>query len=205
MLDAAALLSANRGNIRFLVSAAPSVGRSFVEKEIAASPACGAAISLTEAPVRELFDRCTVVVAVSGTVTLEAALAAVPTVIIYRISPVSYWTGRLMIRVPYIGLANLIAGRQVMPELIQEDATAGRIAQTVDGLLSRPERLSGMRNELLKVRGRLGRPGAASRVADIAMEMIGDGKLKPGPRTRDPELRLQDQGVRSQEPGDRRR
>ncbi len=175
MAEAADRLFSSRGNLRFLVSVAPSVGRAAVEKVLAGRPAPAAPVRLTEAPVHELFERCTLVVAVSGTVTLQAALAGVPTVIIYRVSPLSYWTGRLLVRVPWIGLANLIAGRQVMPELIQDEACGARIAQTVEGLLSSPDRLSEMRKALLKVRDRMGRPGAAGRVADIAMEMLAGG------------------------------
>jgi lipid-A-disaccharide synthase len=179
MIEAASRIARRNGRTRFLVSVAPSVGRATVEAVVAAQPATPARITLAEAPVQNIFQRCTLVVAVSGTVTLQAALAGVPTVIIYRVSPASYWIGRLLIRVPYIGLANLIAGRQVMPELVQDQASPDSIAKTVSGLLARPERLEKMRRALLKVRDRMGRPGAASRVADIAMEMIGDRKVKP--------------------------
>ena len=193
MIAAAERLSRIRGGVRFLVSAAPSVGRRYLERVLAKQPVLRASIRLSEAPVQELFSRCTLMVAVSGTVTLQAALAAVPTVIVYRVSPVSYWTGRLMIRVPYIGLANLIAGRPVMPELIQKEANPARIAETVDALLSNPKRLAQMRNDLLQVRNRMGRPGAASRVADIAMEMLKS-------RNQDPESRRKNSAAGSRKP-----
>jgi lipid-A-disaccharide synthase len=160
------------------------VGRRYLERVLAQQPVSRASIRLSEAPVQELFSSCTLMVAVSGTVTLQAALAGAPTVIVYRISPVSYWTGRLLIRVPYIGLANLIAGRTVMPELVQKEASPERIAETVDGLLSDPKRLAKMRSDLLQVRNRMGRPGAASRVADIAMEMLKSRTQNSESRTR---------------------
>jgi lipid-A-disaccharide synthase len=189
MMEAALQIARGRDRIRFLVSAAPSVGRKTVEAVIANHPVPPSLITITEAPVQEVFSRCTLVVAVSGTVTLQAALAGVPTVIIYRVSPLSYWIGRLLIRVPHIGLANLIAGRRVMPELIQNEAGAGAIAETVTELLARPERLQAMRSDLLKVRDLMGRPGAASRVADIAMEMIEGRKVKSESRNQNPEPR----------------
>jgi lipid-A-disaccharide synthase len=175
MIEAASQIARDRSRVRFLLSVAPSVGRKTIESVLAMHPAPQASITVTEAPVQEIFNRCTLTVAVSGTVTLQAALAGAPTVIIYRVSPLSYRIGRLLVRVPYAGLANLIAGRQVMPELIQDEVCAGSIAEIVAGLLSRPERLQRMRRDLLKVRDRLGRPGAASRVADIAMDMIEGG------------------------------
>jgi lipid-A-disaccharide synthase len=178
MVDAARRIERSGGNARFWVSIAPSVGRAAVESVLAGGPAPPASLSLTEAPVEDLFSRLTMAVAVSGTVTLQAALAGTPTVIIYRVSGLSYVTGRLLVRVPYIGLANLIAGRRVMPELIQKEADAARIAETVSAMLGRPSRLKKMRSELLKVRDRMGRPGAAGRVADIALHLAA-GRTPP--------------------------
>ena len=174
MVEAADRLARRHPELRFAVSVAPSVRRETVEEIlIHRSSLTPAALTVTEAPVEALFSACTMAVAVSGTVTLQAALAGTPTVIVYRVSALSYWAGRTLIRVPFIGLANLIAGRQVMPELIQKEANADRIARAVEQIVFSPETLERMRRELSRIRLRMGRPGASARVADIAMNLLG--------------------------------
>jgi lipid-A-disaccharide synthase len=110
----------------------------------------------------------------SGTATLEAALECTPTVVAYRTSPLTWAVARLALRTRYVSLPNLVAGAPVVPELLQRDATPARLAQALVPLLDpdSPERaaqLTGFRT----VRGRLGSPGAAGRVADIAMQLLG--------------------------------
>jgi lipid-A-disaccharide synthase len=77
-------------------------------------------------------------VAASGTVTLEAALHGIPTVIIYKVSPVSYWLGKRLIKVKHIGITNLIVEKELQPELIQDDASPQNIAEAVTTMISDP-------------------------------------------------------------------
>jgi lipid-A-disaccharide synthase len=93
-------------------------------------------------------------------------------VIIYKVSPLSYRLGKSMIRVENIGLVNLIAGKKVVPELIQEEASAARIADKVIKMLSDPSGLKQLSLELLSLRDKLGGPGASGRVAEIAFSML---------------------------------
>ena len=92
-------------------------------------------------PMIEILQKCTLVVAVSGTVTLETAIYGVPMVIVYRISPISYMLGRALIRIDHIGLVNIIAKERIVPELIQNDANPAKIAQTVGHMINDPESL----------------------------------------------------------------
>lgn len=131
----------------------------------------------------DLLATSTVVVAASGTVTLEAAIAGTPTVIVYKVSPLSYRLGRLLIQVPYIGLANLIAGAPLMPELIQDDANPNAIARSIAALLDDPARRERMRAALAEVRRRLGPPGATERLATIAHHMMGLHSRLPARRS----------------------
>jgi len=114
-----------------------------------------------------------VAVCKSGTSTLEAAYADTPLVVAYRMHPFTHAVARRLVRVPWIGLVNLIANREVAPELIQSRATARRLADTVQPLLD-PNGPPAMRQraELAEVRNRLGGPGTSRRVARIALEMV---------------------------------
>jgi lipid-A-disaccharide synthase len=108
----------------------------------------------------------------SGTATVEAALLGTPMVVIYRVTPVSAFILRRMIRTPFIGMVNLIAGKQVVPELIQEQFTPAGVEREVRRLLGSLEAREEMRAELGKVRARLGPGGAIERAADIFARML---------------------------------
>ena len=103
-----------------------------------------------------------VAVVASGTATVEAALAAVPTVIVYRVSPLTFAVGRRLVRVEHVGMANLLAGERMFPELIQDDFTPARLAHEVLSLIQDPERIRAVRRGLTTVIRRLGGPGASS-------------------------------------------
>ena len=110
----------------------------------------------------------------SGTTTLEAALADLPMVIAYRLNPVSFGLAIRLLRVPHVGLVNLIAGREVSPEFLQSAATPRALAAAVLPLLDRESEAARRQREgLALVRERLGPPGAAGRVAALAAELVG--------------------------------
>ena len=107
----------------------------------------------------------------SGTATLEAALLGCPMVVAYRVSPVTYALARMLVRgVHFIAMPNILAGRQIVPELIQREVTARNLIRAAENLLIEPAR-SEARAALGEIRQRLGEPGAAERVARMALEM----------------------------------
>ena len=108
----------------------------------------------------------------SGTATLETGLFGTPMVVLYKTSWPTYIIGRLLIQVENIGLVNIVAGRQIVPEFIQHRAKASTIARDVLELLHNGERLATMRKELSMVRGKLGEIGASSRVAQRILQMV---------------------------------
>ncbi|UCF90710.1 MAG: lipid-A-disaccharide synthase [Desulfobacterales bacterium] len=171
MLHAAHLLRDRWPQTKFIVSRAPSVDRRRLETIV---DGCAEALDVEIIPdrVEEVFARCDLIVAASGTVTLQAAIHGTPMVIIYKVSPLSYWLGRALIRVNHIGLVNLVAGRQIVPELVQDRASAAEIAGTVAEMLSDTDGLKRLREELIQIRHRLGGAGASERVADIALGML---------------------------------
>ena len=119
-----------------------------------------------------MFERCDAIIAASGTVTLQAAIHGMPMVVIYKVSPLSYWLGRALIRVSNISLVNLVAGKQIVPELVQNEANAENIASALEQILNDPEHLVDLRQQLFSLRNGLGGSGASDRVARIAFEML---------------------------------
>jgi lipid-A-disaccharide synthase len=122
--------------------------------------------------VPDVLRTSTALLVASGTATLEAACAGTPMVVLYRVSPLTYLVGRMALRVPDIGLVNLVAGTRVVPELVQADVTAEALAREVRIYLTDPQRLRETSRRLLDVRAKLGTPGASGRVAAMALSML---------------------------------
>ncbi|MFB0526024.1 MAG: lipid-A-disaccharide synthase [bacterium] len=112
----------------------------------------------------------TLALVASGTATLENACLGIPMIIIYKVSLFSYLLARLLIRIPRIGLANIVAGKRVVPEFIQQKARAEDIAKVACHWLSNPGLMQETRKELKRVREKLGTPGASKRAAKIILE-----------------------------------
>ncbi len=171
MLEAALAVSKQQQTVRFLVSRAPSVATD-VFNRIAEQFSGRVVFEVVTDRVETILQQATLVVAASGTVALEAALTATPMIVVYRMSALSYWLGRLLIRLQHVSLVNLIAQKTVVPELLQKEATAESIAARVLDLLNDRNRLRQIRAELLEVRGKLGGSGASERAAGIALKML---------------------------------
>jgi len=112
----------------------------------------------------------TLALVASGTATLENACLGIPMIIVYKVSLFSYLLARLLIRIPIIGLANIVAGKKVVPEFIQRKARAEEIAKVACHWLSNPGLMSEIRKELERVKEKLGTRGASKRVARIILE-----------------------------------
>ncbi len=161
--DAAAAVVAARPDVQVVVAGMPR----------GTYPAAGA-MRVCEGNPLAVFAAADAGLCKSGTTTLEAAFADVPMVIAYRSHPVSFAIGRRIVRVPHVGLVNLIAEREVAPEFLQDAATAPALAAAVLPLLDPAgEGARRQRAGFAEVRERLGPPGAADRVANIALELLG--------------------------------
>jgi lipid-A-disaccharide synthase len=171
MLQAGQCLKDRIKNIRFILSCAPSIDSALMQAILDKHPLKG--VELTDEPVSELFPKCHLAIVASGTVTLEAAICGTPIIITYAVSPMTYWLGRALIRVDHIGLVNLIAGKRIVPELVQGEATPGAICDEAYALMSDPARYTQVCQELSIVRERLGGQGASHCVARIAGSLMG--------------------------------
>lgn len=112
----------------------------------------------------------------SGSGTIEAAHFGNPFVVIYKTSALTYWLGRRFVKVPFVAMANLLAGERIVPELLQQDATPERMAGEILPFLIDAKAIESCRDKLRQVREKLGSAGAAQRVADIAAQLIASGK-----------------------------
>lgn len=107
----------------------------------------------------------------SGTATLEAAVLNVPVIVMYRLSPATHWLARRLVKLPHFSLVNIVAGREVVPELLQEAVNGKAIAAAARRLLE-PAMYLRTREELTRVRGLLGQPGASLRAAQKIATLV---------------------------------
>jgi len=169
MLEAAAALAGRMPRAHFLLPLASTVRADQVRPLLAGR---NLPLTVVEGKTHEAIQACEVIVAASGSVTLEAAILGTPLVIVYKVHRLSYEIGRRLIRVKHIGLVNLVAEETVAPELIQDQVTAEGIVQEVMGILEDPGRRAWIRSKLEEVRRRLGSPGASLRAAQIALSLL---------------------------------
>jgi lipid-A-disaccharide synthase len=151
-----------RPDLQFVAAVAPSLDPRAVSEPLAGRP-----VTIVQGRTHEALSAATAAVVASGTATVEAALIGTPMVVVYRLSAWTYRLGRRFVRVPYYAMVNLIAGRRVVPELIQADFTAERVAAEVLAIVDESAARSTMLAGLAEVRSKLGGPGASARAAGV--------------------------------------
>ncbi len=163
-VETARELERRNPGLQVVVSAAPTVKL---------DPARCPYPMVTDASV-DVLRAATAALCKSGTTTLEAAVADCPLVIAYRTSSITYQIARRVVKIPHIGLVNIVAGRELVPEFVQHDLVPRAVADALDPLLDEgSDGRKRMRQGLAEVRAKLGTPGAARRVAAMADEMLG--------------------------------
>ncbi len=156
-------------DIRFLLAVANSLPPRLVETLLEGS---NSLIRPLYGQTYQVMRAADLLITASGTATLEAGLLGTPMIIVYQVSRLTWWAGKLLVDVPSIGMVNLVAGRRVVPELIQHDFTPERVARIALELLHSPEALGAIRRELNEVRGRLGEEGASLRAAREVLKTL---------------------------------
>lgn len=169
MLQAALILRKKRPDLQFILPLADTLDPALVNGIMAHYPV---KVEIVRENIYDVMSLAEAVMVASGTATLETALMETPMVIVYKVSALTYWVGRMIIDVPNIGLVNLIAGKTIVPELIQQDASAEKIAEEIEAILSDKKRSDGIKRELARVREKLGTPGVSRRTAKLAYELI---------------------------------
>jgi lipid-A-disaccharide synthase len=171
-------------NVQFLIAAAPNLADELFEPLMVApesgghhrsGPPSGGPVLIRER-TDDVLAASDVVITASGTATVQAALHERPMVVVYRLSPLTFRIGKPFVRVDMYAMANLVAGKRVVPELIQEHLTPERVAAETIRFLTDPELSRRTRDELRQVRERLGEPGASARAAEAVLAVARGGR-----------------------------
>ena len=178
---AATLIRHRLPTVQFVVARAPHLHDSLFEALALLDDDKGERPSVTvvEGRTDDVLAAADVALVASGTVTVQAALHRCPMVVVYRLSPLTYRLGKPFIHVDTYAMANLIAGRCVVPELIQDAFTPEAVADEALRVLTDPAHAARVRSDLAAVRAQLGGPGASARAAAAVLDVARTGRQKP--------------------------
>ena len=166
MLEAAQILFKQNQDRQFILLKSPTIPLKLIE--LISSNSKQIPLKIYEGPTYDGINAMDAVIVASGTATLECALLKKPMVIIYKTSWLTYTIAKRLIKIPYIGLVNIVAGKGVAEELIQNEATAPKIANAIEKAMSDPTLI----DALASVKTSLGAPGASQRAAMVVLEEI---------------------------------
>jgi len=170
MLGAAEKLQSRFPDLQFILPQADSINDELLEGYLQQATL---KIKVIKHQPYDVIQCCDAVMTTSGTATLEIALLGVPMVITYKLAPITYLLGRLLVNTAFIGLPNIILGKAFIKELIQHEATADNLAQEIEKLLLDSAYAEQMRVNLHQVKHLLGAGGGSKNMAELALEMLG--------------------------------
>jgi len=169
MLEAAERLQKQSSNIDVVLPIASGLNASLIEDIVAKS---NVPVKMVEGDFYQLTAACDAVVAASGTVTLEIALLGVPHFITYRVAPITYHVFRRLVSIPYFGLCNIVTGKPVVLELLQNDVTAERLETELTTLMAGSESKKEAEQVRQQVLSALGPKGGAENAAELIISML---------------------------------
>lgn len=168
MLESGEQLLHSHEDVQFFLPRAHTIDRSELEAFIEER---NVPVTITEDHTYDLMQICDLCLAASGTATLETALMELPTILLYKVSPITYGIAKLVVNIPNVGLPNIVANKEVIPELLQGDVSAENIVNVALPLLDDLKENQNMRDELRRVKAKLGEPGAVKRVAQLIYDL----------------------------------
>ena len=172
LLETAARIAREQRNVQFVTLATGPEMRQRLEEEWSKHPTSGVSLDIVSGQSLTLLNRCTLAIVASGTATLECAMAGLPMLVIYKTSWFTYLLGRLLVKLPYLSMVNVLAGEKVVPEFLQGAANPERLATATLQILRNPRGTEKMTQRIRQVAAKLGGPGAAERAADQVEEAI---------------------------------
>jgi len=168
MLKASEIIKNRFGeDIQFVIAKPKEIKYEVYEKILGGD---ASAYKIIEDYPYDCINAADLVLVASGTATLETAILEKPMLIIYKVSLLTWLVGKMLVKIPDIGLVNIVAGARIVPEFIQFDATAEKIADEAIGLISSPEKINEIKINLRAVKEKLGGPGASRRAAEIILD-----------------------------------
>jgi lipid-A-disaccharide synthase len=177
LLEAVRLIEASGFRGRYVIPVAPSLDPAQVTRAVASA---GVPVQVREGAFLPLLGAAELAVVASGTATLQAATAGVPFLVVYRVAPLSYFLARRFAYLKHLSIVNILAGKEVVPELVQERFTPARVRDEFLRLAGDPARQAAMKRELASVAARLGEPGAYERAADLFAARLSAGAKAAG-------------------------
>lgn len=175
MLDAAAILETRVSGCSFII-AAPGAEQAALSQKICREARCvPKQLTVITDMTRDIVRQADAAMVCSGTATVETALLGCPMIVVYKLNPLSYFMLKSMIRIKNIGMVNIVAGREICPELVQQNATPQKLADAIEPLLSQTPVRSAMIEELKRFRSIMGEGGAATRAATVLLDMLSSG------------------------------
>jgi lipid-A-disaccharide synthase len=176
------LIEARVPGVQFIVAAAPNLPdalfapfASGIGSQSSVASGSSRTVPIVHQCTDDVLAASEVVITASGTATVQAALHERPMVVVYKLSPLTYRLGKPFVHVDTYAMANLVAGKRIVPELIQDDFTPGRVAEECVRLLADEQLHTRTREELRRVRERLGGAGASGRAADAVLAVARSG------------------------------
>ena len=171
ILETVELLALRFPTASFVLNQASSVTDGMLEPYLAN---CKVMVKAIKGRNYDVLQCCDAVITVSGTATLEVALAGIPMAIIYKLTPITYWLGRLLISINFIGLPNILAGKGIVREFIQREANATNLAEEIGKIVEDKNYADEIRDNLARVKELLGEGGGSSRLAILTKKMLLD-------------------------------
>lgn len=169
ILGSAKLIRNMTPDAQFILPAAPGINIKEIKDAVDRS---GLSVSIIEGDAVDAINISDMIIVASGTTTLQAAILGVPMVIIYKISFLSYLMGRLLVKVKDIGLVNIVAGKRIVPELLQKDVNPERIFSAFWNIYGKPDKYQKTKDALKKVRIKLGKSGASRKAAVSILKIL---------------------------------
>ena len=169
MIEAIPLISKQINPVQFIIPVAPGLDLGEVQNLVGSKREN---IRVVENNIYDVMRISDVVIVASGTATMEAAIMGAPMIVVYRVSPLTYLLGKMLIKVKNIGMVNIIAGKTVVPELIQKDVTPEKITSAVVQILENPSKQEEIKKELNSLKEKIGKSGASFRAAQIIISLL---------------------------------
>ena len=175
MLEAAKIISKERARAKFFLPVAPGIDKVYLNDKI---KQYDLPVKLCEGNTYDLMNCCDFAIATSGTVTLEAALMNLPSIVLYKMSAITYRIAKIFVKIKYFSLPNILVNEAILPELLQDEVNGENIARYARAWYKEQPTAEQTKLDLVKVKEKLGEPGVAEKTAKLILQTAEKFKYK---------------------------